>query len=224
MDLGACSSSGNFLNFTRVSGRSIFHLSTNQRRSNSRSHQSLLHQRTVATTCRPVGTTREEGDGVRRIQVDDHTTHRDLQFCDEGGETPEDHEGLSSDSIACSVSVGSRAGIQAHQHHFVCGRCTLIRCLSCHSTYFIIASWVGYVPGQRSGQCRHEPRKGPLRDAVVAHAAEIHKSRDKLKDPRLVRDMAADVAKILSQVAWDKNGQDMANANESCLVANVFWK
>ena len=62
------------------------------------------------------------------------------------------------------------------------------------------------------------------RDTVVAHAAEIHKSMDKLKDPRSVRDMAADVARIHSQVAWDKNGQDMANANDGCLVANIFWR
>ena len=68
------------------------------------------------------------------------------------------------------------------------------------------------------------PKEADPRDAVVAHAAEIHKSMGKLKDPRLVRAMVADVARIQSQVAWDKDGQDMANANESCLVANVFWK
>jgi len=60
------------------------------------------------------------------------------------------------------------------------------------------------------------------RDSVLAHAAEIHKSREKLKDPKLVKYMAADVAKIQSQVAWDKNGQDMTNVNESSLVANIF--
>ena len=50
------------------------------------------------------------------------------------------------------------------------------------------------------------------RDTVVAHAAEIRKSMDKLKDPKLVRNMVTDLAKIQSQVAWNKNGQDMANA------------
>ena len=62
------------------------------------------------------------------------------------------------------------------------------------------------------------------RDTVVTHSAEIRRSMDKLKDSKLVRDMAADVAKIHSQVAWDKEGQDMSNANEGCLVANIFWR
>ena len=62
------------------------------------------------------------------------------------------------------------------------------------------------------------------RDSVLAHATEISKSREKLKDPKTVKDMAADVAKIQSQVAWDKSGQDMANVNEACLVANIFWR
>jgi len=59
------------------------------------------------------------------------------------------------------------------------------------------------------------------RDTVVAHAAELRKGMGKLKDPRLVRDMVTDVAKIQSQVAWDKSGQDMALVNEGCLVVNV---
>jgi len=61
-------------------------------------------------------------------------------------------------------------------------------------------------------------------DSVVAHAAEIRKSMEKLGDPGSIKDMAADLAKILSQVAWDKNGQDMANVNEGCLVANITWR
>ena len=61
-------------------------------------------------------------------------------------------------------------------------------------------------------------------DTIAAHAVELRKGVGKLKDPRLVRDMAAGVAKIQSRVAWDKSGQDMANVNGSCLVANVFWK
>ena len=58
-------------------------------------------------------------------------------------------------------------------------------------------------------------------DNVVAHAAEIRKSMDKLMDPKSIKDMAADLAKIQSQVAWDKNGQDMANVSEGCMVANI---
>ena len=68
------------------------------------------------------------------------------------------------------------------------------------------------------------PKGGDPLDTVVTHAVEIRKSMDKLKDPKLIRDMAADVAKIQSQVAWDKRGQDMANVNESCLVVNIGWK
>ena len=62
------------------------------------------------------------------------------------------------------------------------------------------------------------------RDIVVAHAAEMRKSMDKLKDPRLVRDMVADVAQIHSQVAWDRNGQDMVTTDQGSLVANVLWR
>ena len=75
--------------------------------------------------------------------------------------------------------------------------------------------WLRMVP--------RAPKGADPRNTAVAHAAEIRKSMDRLKDPRLVKDMAADVAKIQSQVAWDKNFQDMANVNESCLVVNVIW-
>jgi len=59
-------------------------------------------------------------------------------------------------------------------------------------------------------------------DRVLIHAAEIRRSMDKLKDPKVVKDMAADVAKVQSQVAWDKDGQDMVNVNTSCLVVNIL--
>jgi len=59
------------------------------------------------------------------------------------------------------------------------------------------------------------------RDTVVTHAAELRKGMGELKDPRLVRDMAAGLAKIQSQVAWDKNGQDMANMSDDCLIVNI---
>jgi len=58
-------------------------------------------------------------------------------------------------------------------------------------------------------------------DGVLAYATGIRKSLDELKDPMLVRGMAADLAKIQSQVAWDKGSQDMANPKEGCLVVNI---
>jgi len=65
-------------------------------------------------------------------------------------------------------------------------------------------------------------KRADPRDSVLADAAEIRKSMDKLKDPKFIRDMAANVARVHSQVAWDKCGQDMANADESCLVVNIL--
>jgi len=70
----------------------------------------------------------------------------------------------------------------------------------------------------------HVPRGVDLRDSVVAYATEIRKSMDRLRDPRSIKDMAADLAKIQSQVAWDRKGQDMANVNEGCLVVNILWR
>ena len=61
-------------------------------------------------------------------------------------------------------------------------------------------------------------------ESVVAYAAEIRKSMDKLGDPGLIKDMAADVAKIQSQVAWDRTGQDIASTNQGSLVANILWR
>jgi len=68
------------------------------------------------------------------------------------------------------------------------------------------------------------PKGADSRDAIAAHAVDLRNSMYKLKDPKLVMDMVADVAKIQSQVAWDKSGQDMANVNESSLVANAAWR
>jgi len=61
-------------------------------------------------------------------------------------------------------------------------------------------------------------------DSVLAHAAEIRKSREKLKDPKVIKDMVADVGRIQSRVAWDKCGQDVANTNEGSLVVNILWR
>jgi len=68
------------------------------------------------------------------------------------------------------------------------------------------------------------PKGADSCDSVVAHAAEIRKSMDKLEDPSSIKDLATDLAKIQSQVAWDKNGQDMANVNEGSLVVNITWR
>ena len=68
------------------------------------------------------------------------------------------------------------------------------------------------------------PKGAHPRDSALANAAEIRKSTDKLKDPKFIRGMAANVARVHSQVAWDKCGQDMANVDESCLVVNILRK
>jgi len=68
------------------------------------------------------------------------------------------------------------------------------------------------------------PKGTDPHETVVAHAVELSNGIGRLRDPKLIRDMAADVAKIQSQAAWDKRGQDMANVNEGCLVANISWR
>ena len=62
------------------------------------------------------------------------------------------------------------------------------------------------------------------RDGVLVCATEIRKSVGRLKDPVFVKNMAADVAGIQSQVAWDKSGQDMAAAREGFMIVNNTWK
>ena len=68
------------------------------------------------------------------------------------------------------------------------------------------------------------PKGANIHDTVLAYTAQISKEMEKLKHPGLVRDMVADLAKLQSQVAWDKNGQDMANVDEGCLVTNIAWR
>lgn len=63
-----------------------------------------------------------------------------------------------------------------------------------------------------------------LRDDTLACSIEIRKSLEKLKDPVFVKDTAADVAKIQSQVAWDRAGQDMPTAREGFLIVNNIWR
>jgi len=64
-----------------------------------------------------------------------------------------------------------------------------------------------------------EPREG-----ILTHATEIRKAMEKLKDPRSIKDTVADVAKIQSQVAWDKNGQDMTHIDEGRFIVNATWR
>ena len=67
-----------------------------------------------------------------------------------------------------------------------------------------------------------QPPKGAgLRDEVFACANEIRKSLDKLKDPSLIKDLAAEFAQMQSRIAWDKINEDTVNMNESTLVVNI---
>ena len=61
-------------------------------------------------------------------------------------------------------------------------------------------------------------------DDVLTNATEIRKSLGRLKEPMFIKDMAADVVKIQSQVAWDKAGQDLATAKEGFLIVNNVWR
>lgn len=61
-------------------------------------------------------------------------------------------------------------------------------------------------------------------DSVLAHATEIRKSLKRLRDPEFVKDMAAGLAKIQSEVSWDKMGQDLPAAKEGCMIVNNLWK
>ena len=56
-------------------------------------------------------------------------------------------------------------------------------------------------------------------DDVLTCATEIRNSVEKLKDPRLIEDIVADFAKILSQTAWSRGGRDPAR--ESWLTMNI---
>ena len=56
-------------------------------------------------------------------------------------------------------------------------------------------------------------------DDVLTCATGIRKSLEKLKDPRLIEDMAADLAKTQSQAAWNKGSQDPSK--EGWLFMNI---
>jgi len=66
-----------------------------------------------------------------------------------------------------------------------------------------------------------QPSKGlNPHDDVLACAVEIRKSLEKLKDPKSVKDLVTDFAKMQSQTAWDKSGQ--GPPKEGCLFVNVI--
>ena len=60
--------------------------------------------------------------------------------------------------------------------------------------------------------------------SVLACATEIRESLKRLKDPEFVKDMAAGLAKLQSEVSWDKMGQDLPSAKEGCMIVNNLWK
>ena len=63
-----------------------------------------------------------------------------------------------------------------------------------------------------------------LHDGILVCAAEIRNSLGRLKNPAFIKGMAANVAKIQSQVAWDKTGQDLSTGKEGSLIVNNTWK
>lgn len=61
-------------------------------------------------------------------------------------------------------------------------------------------------------------------ESVLRCATSIRESVNRLKDHGFVGDMAAGVAKLQSQAAWEKKGQDISSAKEGCLIVNNTWK
>ena len=59
---------------------------------------------------------------------------------------------------------------------------------------------------------------------ILTCATEIRASLGRLKDPRLIKEIVADVAKTQSQLAWDKSGQDLHSTGEGRLIVNNTWK
>lgn len=63
-----------------------------------------------------------------------------------------------------------------------------------------------------------------LRDRILANATKIRESLKKLRNPGYIKDMAASLARIQSEVSWDKMGQDLPSAMEGCMIVNNLWK
>jgi hypothetical protein len=72
-------------------------------------------------------------------------------------------------------------------------------------------------------QVQNSRAADPLEN-VLADATEIRKSLTRLKDPEFIKDMAAGLAKLQSEVSWDKMGQDLPAAMEGCMIVNNLWK
>jgi len=56
-------------------------------------------------------------------------------------------------------------------------------------------------------------------DDVLIRATEIRKSLEQLKDPRVIKDMAAEFAGIRAKSAWSRSTQ--GPSREGCLVMNI---
>ena len=63
------------------------------------------------------------------------------------------------------------------------------------------------------------PRRVDPCDDVLTSAIEIRKSLEQLKDPRVIKDMAADFSGIWAKSAWDRNTQ--GPSKEGCLFMNI---
>jgi len=63
------------------------------------------------------------------------------------------------------------------------------------------------------------PRGVDPHDEVLTCATEIRKSLERLKDPRVIEDMAADSAGRRAQSAWNRTSQ--SPSKEGCLVMNI---
>jgi hypothetical protein len=68
------------------------------------------------------------------------------------------------------------------------------------------------------------PKSDNPLESVLECATSIRDSIGRLKNPGFIKDMAADVAKLQLQAAWDKKGQDISAAKEGCLIVNNTWK
>ena len=63
------------------------------------------------------------------------------------------------------------------------------------------------------------------REGVLACATRIRNSLGRLKDPRFIEGMVVELAKMQSQDAWDKNGQNpLTTKGPGCLLVNSMWK
>lgn len=69
-----------------------------------------------------------------------------------------------------------------------------------------------------------DSKAADTRDSILTCATDVRKSLKKLKDPEFIKDMAAGLSKIQSDVSWDKAGQDLPAAMDGCMIVNNHWK